>query len=1088
MNRSYLLVSAFLAGAHVPISAQDTLYVHAAATGSNDGSSWANAYTDLQNAIAAAQEFDQIWVAEGMYRPTVGIDRAMSFELDTNVAWYGGFGGWETDLAERDWVLHETILSGNIGDPSDSTDNSYHLVYGYLDDGTNVVDGFIIEDGHADGTLSFEDEGGGLSMEDSELLLRNCTVRRCHADGSGGGIKVSNSRFSMMDVQVEDCISRGNGGGAYLWNGFGVMERCSFLRNRTIGDQNGLNGSGGGMLLHGGITPTDCLFEGNYSNTYGGGLDRSSGSVVECRFVDNTARRSGGAISTSGSAFTMAVYECTFIDNRVLDPGYSGGALDLDGGSGGGSKARVLACTFIGNQAALDGGAIHMNNARTELQSCVFDGNGSGRHGGAVAYYSGTNRCRILNSTFVRNEAQMQGKALYDFSTYFDSTLIVNSIFRDNALPEIEHHANGYELKVHRSVVQSFAIGTDLYNLDPLFVDPLGADGIGGNEDDDLRLVPASPCIALGTPDTTGLSLFHVDAAGAMRMVDTLDLGAFELHDCNAGPSAANAPDTLVCTSLVLLQADTPLVGIGQWRVLTPGAGYMSPNPQVLNGPYSPLMRFAVPPGDSYFEWSVEHCGVTTHDTVRITRVAVPGTPVAVNTGASALCPGDSTVLSVVANGATVEWSHGAGGEQVVVGPGSYTARLVNSAGCAGAWSNTVVVNAAPQPPQPVISVGGTLQLCENMGQSVTLAGPAGSAQYLWSNGATSSSIVVNSAATYTLTVTSSNGCTSVPSQPVVVVVHPQPPAPQLTLVNDTAVCPGNTITIGAAQPASGFLWSNGASTPSITVGTAGSYHLRTIDTLGCISVRSDTIQLTLHTVITPTIVADGLLQFCAGDSVTLSTQPAFPSYAWSNGATTPDITVSSSGTFSVAVVDTNGCASTSASVQVVVYPLPALPVITSTFVANGVINLHVPFIPGASYAWYLDGVLVPNATSNNLNGATLAGPYTVVVTSAAGCSSTSAPFLGPVGIDGAVNGMRPVVFPNPSNGLCFVQCGQAASGALQLNVVDAAGRIVHRQQVFVVDPLLPIRIDLSALAQGTYTLRMEQNGRLWSSMVVLHP
>lgn len=1088
MKKSSLLVSALLALAAVPISAQDTLYVHAAATGSDDGGSWANAYTDLQSAIAAAQEFDQIWVAEGMYRPTVGMDRSICFELDTNVAWYGGFGGWETSLAERDWVLHATILSGNIGDPADSTDNSYHLVYGYLDDGANVVDGFIIEDGHADGSLSFEDEGGGLSMEDSELLLRNCTVRRCHAEGSGGGIKVSNSRFSMMDVQVEDCISRGNGGGAYLWNGFGVLERCSFLRNRTIGDQNGLNGSGGGMLLHGGFTPTDCLFEGNYSNTYGGGLDRSSGSVVECRFVDNTARRSGGAISTSGSAFTMAVYACTFIDNRVLDPGYSGGALDLDGGFGAGSKARVLASTFIGNQAALDGGAIHVNNARTELQSCVFDGNGSGRHGGAVAYYSGTNRCRILNSTFVRNDAQMQGKALYDFSTYFDSTLIVNSIFRDNALPEMEHHSNGYELNVHKSVVQSFAIGTDLYNLDPLFVDPLGADGIGGNEDDDLRLVPASPCIALGTPDTTGLALFHVDAAGAMRMVDTLDLGAFELQDCNAVPSAANAPDTLVCVSLVHLQADTPLVGIGQWRVLTPGAGYLSPTPQIQNGPYSPLMRFSVPLGDSYFVWSVEHCGVTTRDTVRITRLAVPGTPVAVNTGASALCPGDSTVLSVVANGATVEWSHGAIGEQVTVGPGSYTARLLNNADCAGPWSNTVVVTSAQQPAQPVIGVGGTLQLCENMGQSVTLSGPAGLVQYLWSNGATSSSIVVSSPGTYTLAVTNASGCISALSLPVEVVLHPQPPAPQLTLANDTAVCPGNTITIGATQPASGFLWSNGANTPSITVGTAGSYHLRTTDAFGCISVHSDTIQLTLHPVITPTIVAGGPLSFCAGDSVVLSTQPAFPSHAWSNGATTPGITVSSSGTFSVAVVDTNGCAYTSASVQVVVDPLPAVPVITSTFVSNGVINLHVPFVPGASYAWYLDGVLVPNATSNNLNGATLAGPYTVVVTSAAGCSSTSASFVGPVGIDGTVQGTRTVVFPNPTNGQCFVLCGQAARGALQLNLVDAAGRIVQQQQVFVVDPLLPIQVDLSALAPGTYTLRMEQSERIWSSMVVLHP
>jgi predicted outer membrane repeat protein len=1079
------LLLGLAASSLINASAQDTLYVHASATGTNDGSSWTNAFTDLRTAIQAAQEFDQIWVAEGMYKPTAALDRTQSFDLDTNVAWYGGFGGWETDLAERDWVLHETILSGNIGDLADSTDNSHHVIYGYLDDGLNVVDGFIIEDGHANGTIAFADGGGGLSMEDSELMLRNCTVRRCHADGGGGGINVTNSRFSMVDVHVQGCISRGNGGGANIWNGYGEVDRCIFFHNRTIGDENGLNGSGGGMLLHGGFTPTDCLFEGNHSNAYGGGLERSSGSLVGCRFVDNTARRDGGALNTTGSAFVMDIYACTFIRNRVLDTGYSGGALSFDGGFGGGSKARVLACTFIGNQAAQDGGAIHVNNARTDLQSCVFDGNGSGRHGGGVAYYSGTNRCRILNSTFVRNNALMQGHALYDFSTYFDSTLIVNSIFRDNTLPEIEHHPSGHEPLVHNSVVQTYAIGTDLFDLDPLFMDPLGLDGIGGNEDDDLRLAAASPCIELGTADTSGLALFHVDAASAMRIVGTLDLGAYELQDCSTGPSAANAPDSLTCLSLVQLQADTPLVGIGRWRVLTPGTGYLSPTPSIQHGAYSPLMRFFIPLGDSYFEWSVEHCGITTRDTVRITRLAVPDAAVVVNAGASTVCPGDSTLLTVEANGATVEWSNGASGEQIHAGPGTYSARLINAAGCTGAWSDPVVVSAASQPPQPSVTTNGSLQLCANSGQSVTLSGPAGQAEYLWSNGATIRTIVVDTAGTFTLTVTNASGCSSVPSQPVDVVVHPQPPTPQLTLANDTAVCPGNTITIGTAQPAHAYQWSNGANTPSITVGVAGQYHLRILDALGCISLRSDTVQLTVHTVVIPAITADGPLVLCAGDLVILTAQQSFATYAWSNGATTPAITVSDPGTYSVAVVDANGCASSSSSVSVVVNPLPPVPVITSNVVASGALNLRVPFIAGASYVWYNDGVPFPNPTGNNLYGVTQVGPFVVTVTTVAGCSSTSAPFEAPVGIAESPSGSRVAVYPNPTDGLCWVQCAAPAGSTIHVRVLDAAGRVVHQRIERITDQQVPLTLDLRALANGAYALHMEQDDQRWYATVV---
>lgn len=1076
------LLLGLAASSLINASAQDTLYVHASATGTNDGSSWTNAFVDLRTAIQAAQEFDQIWVAEGMYKPTADLDRTRSFDLDTNVAWYGGFGGWETDLAERDWVLHETILSGNIGDLADSTDNSYHVIRGDDVYGRIFVDGFIIEDGTATGTGS-NDEGGGIYAPTCQLVVVNCTIRRCHADEDGGGIETSNSLFNLINCTLEGNVARSSGGGMFMYNGYGTIQRCHFVGNRAIGLVDGTYGNAGGLYAND-IGVTDCLFEDNSAVGTAGAFGSSDGYAVNTRFIENSSGRNGGAIRLTVPISAFEIYECDFIRNRVLGASSSGGAISLEG-SLSNDDVRVHSSRFIGNEAAQDGGAIYFAYTNAHLYNCMFNGNSTGRHGGAVAYTFGT-VCSVLNATFKSNTAGGSGKAFYCMT---DSAFIVNSIFRDNAQPEIEQGPIGDPPIIRRSVVQGTLPGVDLYDLDPLFEDRLGPDGIAGTEDDDLRLSSGSPCIDLGTPDTIGLGLFQLDADGAPRFAGVVDIGAYEFPNCSSPISSAIAPpDTIFCgTDHIYLQADTPEVGVGRWRLVSPYTATWNPTYFILRHfPYSPRLHVVgIPLGDSYFEWSVEHCGITTRDTVRITRLAVPDAAVVVNAGASIVCPGDSTLLTAEANGATVEWSNGASGEQVLVGPGTYSARLINAAGCTGAWSDPVVVSAASQPPQPSVTTNGSLQLCANSGQSVTLSGPAGQAEYLWSNGATIRTIVVDTAGTFTLTVTNASGCSSVPSQPVDVVVHPQPPTPQLTLANDTAVCPGNTITIGTAQPAHAYQWSNGATTPSITVGAAGQYHLRILDALGCISLRSDTVQLSVHTVVVPAITADGPLVLCAGDLVILTAQQSFATYAWSNGATTPAITVSDPGTYSVAVVDANGCASSSSSVSVVVNPLPPVPVITSNVVASGALNLRVPFIAGASYVWYNDGVPFPNPTGNNLYGVTQVGPFVVTVTTVAGCSSTSAPFEAPVGIAESPSGSRVAVYPNPTDGLCWVQCAAPAGSTIHVRVLDAAGRVVHQRIERITDQQVPLALDLRALANGAYALHMEQGDQRWYATVV---
>jgi hypothetical protein len=111
-------------------------FVNAAATGSGTGTSWANAYPDLNSALAAALNGDVIWVAAGTYRPTSGSDRTATFKMKVGVVIYGGFNGTETGGSQRDWTTNVVTLSGDLlGDDvgfANNAENSYHVVSDYV--------------------------------------------------------------------------------------------------------------------------------------------------------------------------------------------------------------------------------------------------------------------------------------------------------------------------------------------------------------------------------------------------------------------------------------------------------------------------------------------------------------------------------------------------------------------------------------------------------------------------------------------------------------------------------------------------------------------------------------------------------------------------------------------------------------------------------------------------------------------------------------------------------------------------------------------------------------------------------------------
>jgi|GEM_PF-1199385 len=141
-------------------SACHQIYVDEDATGANDGTTWTDAYTTLQDALAHTGGFnDEIWVADGTYyTDIVTNDRDATFELNPNQTIYGGLAGNEPkgfDMDTRDFEVNESILSGEMGNPQDNSDNSYHVTT-YTQGGfdqTPILDGVTIEGGYADGGI-----------------------------------------------------------------------------------------------------------------------------------------------------------------------------------------------------------------------------------------------------------------------------------------------------------------------------------------------------------------------------------------------------------------------------------------------------------------------------------------------------------------------------------------------------------------------------------------------------------------------------------------------------------------------------------------------------------------------------------------------------------------------------------------------------------------------------------------------------------------------------------------------------------------------------------------------------------------------
>jgi hypothetical protein len=185
------------------------VYVDSSATGLNNGSSWINAFKDLQDALCIAYSIDTVntvWVANGTYTPSPHGARLMSFVIQDSIQIYGGFAGGETLLSQRDPILNITRMSGDVGIKSAATDNALHVIRIDPASTNSLIDGFTIQDGYADGG-SYADQRGAGVLSEGDATLSQITFANHFSTGEGSLIL---NLGASAKLTLQNCVFKYN--------------------------------------------------------------------------------------------------------------------------------------------------------------------------------------------------------------------------------------------------------------------------------------------------------------------------------------------------------------------------------------------------------------------------------------------------------------------------------------------------------------------------------------------------------------------------------------------------------------------------------------------------------------------------------------------------------------------------------------------------------------------------------------------------------------------------------------------------------------------------------------------------------------
>lgn len=422
--------------------------------------------------------------------------------------------------------------------------------------------------------------------------------------------------------------------------------------------------------------------------------------------------------------------------------------------------------------------------------------------------------------------------------------------------------------------------------------------------------------------------------------------------------------------------------------------------------------------------------------------------------GPSSFCTGSSIVLDAGAGYSSYSWMPGGNTQTITVTVGSvYQVTVTNGNGCSGTSAlKTVTENPTPNP-----FITGNTQFCSG-GFTVLNAG-AGFSGYSWSNGATTQTINASVSGSYAVTVTNSFGCSGTS---LAIPVDSYPPViPFIT--GNTTFCSGSSTVLDAGAGNSGYSWSTGATTQSISVNTAGTFIVTITDANGC--TGSTSAITTVNPLPSAITSPSGTVTTCNLSQV-LTANSGMASYQWrlngSNitGATSVSYNATVSGNYTV-VVTNLFCSATSSVIALTLGT--GAPIITTA--ANPICagtNTTLTAPAGAStYQWYRNGAVLTGSNSQTYL-ASSNGSYYCLVSGA--CSGNSNTIVLTVinNPNPAISNTTPLTFCNGGSVLLTSNTFSGATFQWQKNSIDIAGAT---QQTY------------SATTTGSYRVRQTANG-----------
>ncbi|MBZ4188679.1 DUF5123 domain-containing protein [Niabella beijingensis] len=482
MKKQYQLLFLCLALSAYTLNAQ-VLFVDAAATGANNGTSWTNAYQSLSLALQTAQtnpSVTEIWVAKGTYSPASTNNRDSSFYINrNNLRLYGGFAGNETSPDQRNIAANTTTLDGrNI---------AYHTMIIELDtslanppaiDNTTLIDGFTFINGNAN-------KGG--------------VTGNYHPQYAGGALFISCSGVSQNITPV--------------------LQNCTFKNNYAF--------QGGGAVAYYGISTA--------SNTF---------RVFNCIFQENRASYAGGGLSIMQldaayygvpGVYNTAVSHCSFngniVDNASQSQGATGGGIDVLGDG----QLRVTGTVFsnntitkAGTQAVYKGSAISLRTGNSKPAPALTLVNSLVYYSGSENFpvlYNAAGTAHLINSTLFN----AQGAVLHMNAN--TGNTIENSIFWTGAAntdvmtagsgsPAVTFTNSTYTATYPPAITVT---AQNASTSDPLFNNPAAGD---------FTLQAASPAINTGDNALYNVGIYgNADLAGYNRVANSIiDMGAYEAN------------------------------------------------------------------------------------------------------------------------------------------------------------------------------------------------------------------------------------------------------------------------------------------------------------------------------------------------------------------------------------------------------------------------------------------------------------------------------------------------------------------------------------------------------------------------------